>query len=257
MKRILFLIAVMMSFISTCEATKIDSYQKILESGRYTIHYENLTPAPRVTNRDVVELYGKNGLAVEGKDFFLNRPLSGIIVSDGSDRYEEIGYQKFFQCRLVKGGENFIFTRYPSKTGGFEYFGEKKGKVSANPRNYLNELLSGITFGDTNFTEMMTAIISDSKKSASQKKYQFVTSGQLENGLTYEDFSARDGNTVSAIRYYFEGDELRKIAFASYGRTSNNRIRARKCIVKIISFSSEPDQSLLKLPTGLDDTTKR
>ena len=252
MKKFFLLLTALLIVVSTCEAGKIDAYQKILESGRYTIRYDNLTPAPRVTNRNVVELYGKNGLAVEGKDFFLNRPLSGVIVCDGDNRYEEVGYKDFFQCRLLKGGENFIFTRYPSKNGGFEYFGEKKGKVSANPRNYMVELLNGVTFGDANFTEMMNAIISDSKKSSSQKKYKFVTGGTLPNGLTYEDFSARDGMTVSAIRYYFNGDTLSKISFA----TSYNG-KLRKCIVKILQFSSAPEQKLLSLPSSLVDTTKR
>ena len=250
MKKIL-LIAALMMITSTANAAKIDAYQKILESGRYTIRYDNLTPAPRVTNRNVVELYGKNGLKVEGNDFFLNRPLSGIIVSDGTNRYEEVGYKDFFQCRLIKGGENFIFTKY-KKGGGFEYFGDKKGKVSANPRNYLVELLSGESFGDANFTEMMTAIISDSKKNSAQKKYKFVTSGELDSGLTYEDFSCRDGENVSAIRYYFDGDTLKKIAFAA-----SIDGEFRKCIVKILAFTGEPEQNLLRLPSGLADVTRR
>lgn len=252
MKKIFFLITLLLMIYAQADAAKIEVYQKILESGRYIIHYENITPAPRVTNRNVVELYGKNGLAAEGNDFFLNRPLSGIIVSDGDNRYEEVGYKDFFQCRLLKGGENFIFTRYPSKSGGFEYFGDKKGKVSANSRNYLVELLNGESFGDANFTEMMNAIISDSKKSSAQKKYKFVTSGTLSNGLNYEDFSACDGMTVSAIRYYFDGDILKKIAFA----TADNG-KLRKCIVKILQFNSAPEQKLLSLPSGLVDTTKR
>ena len=250
MKKIL-LIAALMMITSTATAAKIDAYQKILESGRYTIRYDNLTPAPRVTNRNVVELYGKNGLKVEGNDFFLNRPLSGIIVSDGTNRYEEVGYKDFFQCRLVKGGENFIFTKYAVK-GGFEYFGDKKGKVSANPRNYLIELLSGESFGDSNFTEMMTAIISDSQKSSAQKKYQFVAGGTLDSGLSYEDFSSSDGDAVSAIRYYFDGDALIKIAYASaQGDTF------RKCIVKILTFSPEPELNLLSLPSGLQKVESR
>lgn len=257
MKTFFLLITALMIFSAQVEAAKIDAYQKILDGGHYTIRYDNLTPAPRITNRDVAELYGKNGLIVGGNDFFLNRPLSGVIVADGENRYEEIGYKDFFQCRLVKGGENFIFTRYPNKRGGYEYFGERKGKVSANPRNYLIELLSGESFGDANFTEMMNAIISDSKKSSAQKNYKFVASGELDSGLTYEDFSARDGEIISAIRYYFDGDELKKISFASYGRDKNNRVRTRKCIVKILMFSPSPEKNLLSLPSGLVDTTKR
>ena len=257
MKKFFILLTALMIFTAQVEATKIDAWQKILDSGRYTIRYENLTPAPRITNRDVVELYGRNGLAVGTNYFFLNRPLSGVIVGDGDNRYEEIGYKDFFQCRLVRGGETFLFTKYTNKRGGFEYFGDGKGKVTANPRNYLVELVGGKSFGDVNFTEMMTAIVSDSQKISAQKKYKFMASGTLPDGMTYEDFAARDSATVSAIRYYFDGDELKKISFASYGRDEFGDIRTRKCIVKILVFSPLPEQNLLQLPTGLVDTTKR
>lgn len=254
-----FFLLVLTIFLSSVQvyAAKIDAYQKILESGRYTIRYENFTPVERVTNRNVVELYGKNGLAVETNDFFRNRPLSGVIVGDGENRYEEVGYKDFFQCRLVTGGENFIFTKYADKRGGFEYFGDKKGKVTANPRNYLVELVSGVTFGDVNFTEMMTAIVSDAKKSSAQRKYKLISSGTLANGTGYEDFAMRDGSTVSAIRYCFAGDTLTKIYFASYGRNEFGELHARRCIVKISEFSASPDEKLLRLPVGLVDTTKR
>ena len=66
--------------------------------------------------------------------------------------------------------------------------------------------------------------------------------------MTYEDFSSDDG----AIRFYFDGDALKKIAFAT---SANGKIR--KCIVKILSFDSAPEQNLLSLPGGLVDTTKR
>ena len=250
---------VLMILLSSAQvhAAKIDAYQKILDGGRYTIRYENFTPADRVTNRNVVALYGKNGLAVETNDFFRNRPLSGVIVGDGENRYEEVGYKDFFQCRLVTGGENFIFTKYAGKRGGFEYFGDKKGKVTANPRNYLVEMLSGVTFGDVNFTEMMTAIVSDAKKTSAQKKYKLMASGTTPDGLTYEDFAARDGAIVSAIRYLFDGDKLTKISFASYGRNEFGELKARRCIVKIVEFSASPDGNLLRLPAGLVDVTKR
>ena len=245
-KFILLLIIFLLS--STAEAAKIDAYKEILSNRRYTIRYENLTPAPRVTNRDVAELYGKSGLIVEQNDFFVNRPLSGIVTESGDNKYEEIGYQDFYQCRLMRGGENFIFTRYKNKKGAIEYFGNKKGKVEANTRNYLSELLAGESFGDNNFTEMMNALNSD---------YKFINSGTLENGLTFEDFLAQDEKKISAIRYYFEGDTLIKISFALYGRDTGGEVKGSKCIVKILEFTDSPDENLLRLPAGLQDVTKR
>lgn len=248
MKKFLLMLLIIFSANATVDAAKIDAYKEILVNRRYTIRYDNLTPAPRVTNRDVAELYGKSGLIVESNDFFVNRPLRGVITENGENKYEEIGYQDFYQCRLMRGGENFNFTRYKNKKGATEYFGSKKGKVEANSRNYLSELLAGESFGDNNFTEMMNALISD---------YQFINSGTLENGLTFEDFLAQDDKTLSAIRYYFEGNTLVKISFASYGRDERGEVRGSKCIVKILEFTNSPAEDLLRLPAGLQDTTKR
>lgn len=248
MKKIFLLLLIILISSSTVDAAKIDAYKEIILNHRYTIRYDNLTPAPRVTNRDVAELYGKSGLLVETNDFFLNRPLSGVVTESGENKYEEIGYQDFYQCRLMRGGENFIFTRYKNKKGEAEYFGNKKGKVEANTRNYLSELLAGESFGDTNFSEMMNALISD---------YEFINSGTLESGLNFEDFLERGENKLSAIRYYFEGDKLVKISFASYGRNLSGDAVGSKCIVKILEFSDLPNENLLRLPAGLQDVTKR
>lgn len=247
MKKI-FLLLIFLMATSTVDAAKIDAYKDILENRQYTIRYDNLTPAQRVTNRDVAELYGKGGLIVTGNDFFLNRPLSGVVTENGENRYEEIGYKDFYQCRLLRGGENFIFTRYKNKKGEVEYFGNKKGKVEANNRNYLTELMEGKTFGDSNFSEMMNALTSN---------YDLINSGNLDGGLTFEDFLAQDENKISAIRCYFDGDKLVKISFASYGRNSTGAVDGKKCIVKILEFTASPTETLLKLPAGLQDTTKR
>ena len=248
MKKIFLLLLIFLMATSTVSAAKIDAYKEILATNRYTIRYNNLTPAQRVTNRDVAELYGKSGLIVEGNDFFLNRPLNGLITENGENRYEEIGYSDFYQCRLLRGGENFIFTRYKNKKGAVEYFGNKIGKVEANTRNYFTELMAGESFGDNNFTEMMNAMKSN---------YKFINSGNIEGGLNFEDFLAQDDKKISAIRYYFNGDTLVKISFASYGRNSGGEVTGSKCIVKILEFTNSPTENLLKLPAGLQDVTKR
>ena len=88
MKKI-FLIALLSIFFTQNEATaaKIDFYRNILLNNSYTIRYENLTPAPRITNKDRVELYGKSGLAVEANENLINKPRIGIIVSEGQNKY--------------------------------------------------------------------------------------------------------------------------------------------------------------------------
>ena len=258
MKKIFFIILTLIFSTIAAEAAKIDIYREILLSHSYTIRYDNLTPAPRITNKDKVNLYGNSGLSIRSNDLFVNRPMSGIVVNDGDDRYEEVGYQDFYQCRLMKNNEHFIFTKYKnSKSEDFDYYGKRKGKVEANSRNYLAELISGESFGDEMFTRVLNALLSDTDKNIDMIKYEFVNSGKLDNGLDYEDFWANDNGELSAIRYYFESDKLIKIAFASYGLDKNNKAQGVKYIVKIREFTAVPDKNLLKLPNGLEDITKR
>lgn len=245
--------------ISTAEASKLDAYRNILMGNSYTIKYENITPPPRTTNRDKLPLFGKSGLSVEQNDYLTNRQRKGIIVNDGVDRYEEVGDGNFNQCQLIKGEEVFSFTKYrkdeTSKT--YEYVGAKKNKVEAVPKNYLAEAVEGQGFGDSEVSKLINAMLPGSKKSANLPDYSYVASGTLAGGLSFEDYRGKVGGVTSIIRYYFSGMQLVKIASADYYRKPNGALDGHKCIVKIAEFSSMPDKTLLKLPAGVEDVTKR
>ncbi len=253
-----FLIVVLLIFMSSinAEAAKIDAYREILLGNSYTIRYDNLTPAPRVTNRDKVELYGKSGLAVESNDYLLNKQKSGIITCAGNDKYEEVGNEDFYMCRLTKGGEDFFFTQY-KKRGKVEYFGTKKNHVKANEKNYLAEIVEGQSYGDADMSRLLNAILPADDKSAAQVIYKFIKAGNLENNLSYEDYRADSGGVTEVVRYYFDGDKLVKISSASYYKNAEGKIDGRRCIIKINEFSTTPDKTLLNLPAGVKDDTKR
>ena len=255
-KKILMIILLIFLSSQQASATKIDAYQKILLSNSYTIRYENLTPAPRVTNRDKVELYGKSGLAVESNDYLLNKPKNGVITCAENAKYEEVGNEDFYICRLSKNGEDFFFTKY-KKGGKFEYFGTKKNHVKANEKNYLAEIIEGKSYGDADMSRLLNAILPNENKSAEQNKYRFIAAGNLENNLSYEDYRTDNDGVTEVVRYYFEGDKLVKIASASYSKNLDGKIDGRRCIIKINEFSAVPNRDLLNLPAGVKDDTKR
>lgn len=256
MKKILIVGALIFFTIAHAEAAKIDAYREILLGNSYTIRYENLTPAPRVTNKDRVELYGKSGLAVEENEYLVNRPKFGVITAEGGDRYEEVGSDDFYMCRLSRGGEDFFFTKY-KKRGKWEYVGERKNRVVANDKNYLAEILEGKSFGDADMTHLLNAILPNEMKSAAQFSYRFIAAGKIASGLDYEDFRADSNGVTEVVRYYFDAGKLVKIAAASYYRKADGKIDGRKCIIKISEFSATPEKSLLKLPAELKDVTRR
>ena len=252
------LIAVLLIFISSinAEAAKIDAYREILLGNSYTIRYDNLTPAPRVTNRDKVVLYGKSGLSTEGNDYLINKQKCGVITCAGNDRYEEVGTEDFYICKLSKNGEDFFFTRY--KEGKkISYFGTKKNHVKANERNYLAEIFEGQSYGDADMSRLLNAILPADDKVSEQNIYRFVAEGTLKDNLSYEDYRTDNDGVTEVVRYYFDGDKLVKISAASYHKNADGKIDGRRCIIKINEFSSAPNKTLLNLPAGVKDDTKR
>lgn len=255
MKKIFIVSLLIFLFPFKGETARIDIYREMLLKNSYTIRYENLTPAPRVTNRDRVEMYGKSTLAVESNDYLTNKPKNGVITAENLDKYEEVGLDNFYMCRLSKNGEDYFFSKY-KKDNRWEYVGTRRNRVAANEKNYLAEILEGKSYGDSDMTRLLNAILPNNDKSAQQATYKFVAQGKLPDNLFYEDYRADNDGITEVIRYYFEGSKLVKIASASYYR-KNGKIDGRRCIIKILEFSATPDKSLLKLPDGVKDETKR
>ncbi len=234
------------------EAAALDRYRQILLEGRYTIEYHNITPAERVTNRDRVHLFGKNGLAVAQNDYLTNRPRKGLIVSRGEDRYEEVGDEEFAACRLTKGGEDFFFTKYKGK-GGYEYFGTKKNQVTANNRNYLAEALEGKSYGDEDMSRLINALLSAGRPQGLAQ----VAAGTLAGGVAYEDYQGKSEGRTQIIRCYFTGGVLTKIAAAEFGADAAGKLTGHKCIIAVKAFAAAPREEYLSLPAKLADVTKR
>lgn len=256
MKKLLLVVAVLIFFTANVHASKLDPYRQMLQSNAYTIRYENITPPPRITNADRVELYGKSGLAVEGNDYLLNKPKRGIITCAGKDRYEEVGNDDLYLCRLSKDAEEFFYTKY-KRGNDWEYFGTRKNRVEANSKNYLAQLIEGDSYGDSDTSRLINAVLPDNAKSAGQASYKFVAAGNLSDGIAYEDYRADFDGTSEIVRYYFKDNALIKIAAASYKKAPDGKIDGRKCIIRINEFSNQPDRSLLNLPEKVQDVTRR
>ena len=245
--------------LPVADAAKIDAYRNMILGKSYTIKYENITPPPRVTNRDRMDLFGKSGMSVDKNDYLTNRPRNGIIVSDGVDRYEEVGDGLMNQCQLTKGKDVFNFTKYKKseKDLKYEYFGTGRNKVEANSKNYLAEIYSGQSFGDEDVSRILNAMLPADKKSANMTNYTYAAGGSLPDGLTYEDYKGSLGGATSVIRYYFKGASLVKIAAADFRREPDGSIEGHRCILRITEFSSAPERQFLSLPEGVKDVTKR
>lgn len=61
---------------------------------------------------------------------------------------------------------------------------------------------------------------------------------------------------MEAIRYYFNGYTLTKIASAQFIYDDQGKLQARRCIIKVNEFSPTPAKEYLSLPAGVKDATK-
>ena len=62
---------------------------------------------------------------------------------------------------------------------------------------------------------------------------------------------------MEAIRYYFNGYTLVKIASAQFVYDDKGQLQARRCIIKINEFSPTPAKEYLVLPNGIKEVTKK
>ena len=206
-------VATCMAF-GTASAAKIDAYGKLLASRSCTLRYENITPAVRIHNWDSVHL----GFApMEIPPSYVSQSYKGILVLRGDDSYIEINYEgkdaDYAKCALRKKDEVFQFARtvkgkerdkieYQSKEG--------KNKVSAEDFDIESTLVFGESFGPDDVSRLLAVMLPSNKKPAGMPDYQYVGSGSLPDGLSYEGVSMTVGSehsylvAVGVLSYYLQ-----------------------------------------------------
>lgn len=243
---------------TSAEASPLDAYRQMLLQNKLTLRYENITPLPRVTNRDKVSFYGKNGMAADKASFLLHKPLEGIVVINGEDKYEEIANAGYSMCSLTKGNQVYYFVKDTSGKEPVIYGSQgKKNQVTATETNLQAALMSGESYADSVMTRLLLAIMPAESKGADAPNYSCVGSGSLPNGLSYEDYKSNSNGVFEAVRYYFNGSTLVKIAAATYYVTPEGRLDGNKFIIKVKEFSSTPAVAYLNLPAGVKDVTRK
>ena len=288
-RKILLLVLIVLTLTAAkTEAAKTDMYRNALLNKTFTIKYEVITLPVRDTKKDAPMT---NFGLITGNDISIRH--GGFIVSNGNDRYLEI-YQtadiakKLTEknttlnsilsglykddideggiCLLSKNNEIFSF-RWDMKDGQKRYYRNKtiwgtSKSVRANEgiqKTPYQELVESYTFGLPEIANALLAIIPQERviDSPDIPRYKFLSSGTLPNGLSYEDYISEKPHMINAVRYYFQGNDMVKIAMANYMRDAQGIQGYEKSVINITEFSTVPDEKYLSLPAGLKDKTKR
>ncbi len=283
-------------FSPSSEAAKTDVYRDALINKSFTLKYKIVTPPIRRTDKElnIVETGSFGGFKfLDMQDSALKKQVdSGIIVVDGDDRYVEKEYGAYTRvdftssnagaqtasmktvdksgaCVLTKGDEVFNFSWNLTKDnqkryfGGRGAFGSYSSSVKANDdkndkRSPYEKFLEEYNYGSAALAQALTALLPPERVIATPNtpEYKLIGSGYIPGGLTYEDFAGHKNDTHYAVRYYFDGDRMVKIAAFNYSEDSTGIKSYEKTVVDITEFSTTPDQTYLSLPEGLKDKTK-
>ena len=286
-KKFLFILtAVAMIFATSADASKIDVYRNAILTKSYTIKYE-ISQVPIYRNNADATFSDKGLKEIAFGGFGKKQIQKGIVVSNGNDTYTEIAVDSTLMktaykdkisthefpamgvCRLLKNNEIFDFY-YEIKNnkknyyGGYSFFGKSHSVKATDDKQYQQwayyNLMNDYNLGNNNIlSNIFSPIIPPERLIAtpSSPAYQFVSSGTAKDGLSYEDFASNQENIFSAVRYYFDGENLVKVAHVSYLRNGSQLQAYEKFVVDITEFSTTPDKKYLSLPDGLKDKTKR
>lgn len=231
------------------EAGPLDHYRQMVGKREFTLKYEQVTPAPRVKNRDKLHLYNRSGMETDGIKFLTNNSSTGVLMVKGDFKYEEVVNGDNAVGKITLQGKTYNYVRGLNK-GKMEYFGSgKKGAVKEEKINYFDEASYGESFGDRILTRVIQILQPDSQKALNIPKFSFYGSGNVNGGLHYEDYVCRKEN--EAVRYYFKGNRMVKIAAANYYKDVDGSIKGSRSIIKVLEFSPTVDKNSMQLPTGM------
>ena len=267
MKFVMTMVVTLLMIVSVGKAAKVDMYRDALINKSFTLKYEIITPPIRQVNKEatIQKRFFKEAEVVD-KNSVNNLKHGGIIVVDGENKYNETSYSNGGVCELNKDGESFVYY-WKMKNNQKEYYGSRNAfgggsrSIKAQKENdtlSYSSLMNEYDY-DSELTQAFAVILPPDEIVASpyNPQYKFLGSGTLNNGLSYEDFVSIQNNTYYAARYYFDGNNLVKIAMADYTDVQGSVSNYEKIVISIKEFSTTPDETYLSLPSTLKDKTKR
>lgn len=246
------LLGACLALVSPVEAARTDAYSAMLAEGSFTISYEDQTPASAVHNRKGVYLdWGKNL-----DDFQAEQP-----AYRGENRVAAGNGRLLISTAVVGGADlvlrteagSYSFQERKDKQGLKQHYAAEGGsrQVSLNHRYRLEELLDEPDYGNARLSRALNIITPAELKPAGTPVYYQAGSGSLPGGLFYEDYRADYDNGISAVRYYFQGNQMVKIAMVSYWKDKKGQEHASKGLLKINEFRSGANEADLNLPSDL------
>lgn len=271
--KLLTMLAVFVLLLAEAEAAKSDVYRDMLSNGHFTLKYTIIEPPVRVTNKEATltqtSMFGRFDMTdTSAAKSRTMTNYKGVVVCDGANKYTECLdpiHDGWIRCFLRKNDLTYRY-RYATDAKKKIYMSRYgKNAVVANLEEFLGELPPRFllneeySFGTSSITKALMPLTPPEKIIATPftPEFKLIASGTLDDGLTYDDFFGNKNGFNCAVRYYFNGDTLVKIALFDYIMSEGRVQSYEKCVITVDEFSATPDQNYLQLPAELKDKTKR
>lgn len=236
MKFLVTLFIALVTF-STANAAKVDIYKDAIANKTFALRYKINEISVHNLNKD----FNKN--VIHKTDFFGH---SQIKIDTSKKNKQKTNTEGIIVFNKVN---NYKITDRAAKEA------EKIEKYS----NPYQQLFRDYNFGNTELYQALLPILPPNRIIATPNTpiYNFVGSGNLDGDLTYEDFYGEKNNFHSAIRYYFNGDKMIKIATFNYLKDENRVQFYEKYVIDITAFLNTEDEISSRIPSNLQDVTER
>lgn len=255
---ILALVLMMPKF---AQADALDDFKNVLLGKHFLIKYS----IQRDDNyRDIKRDRGvfqktKQGAQITNPFYNFDGKIETLEAYDGNNYYYEhklpMSYNKTtnWRCELKIDDKLFNFFKSERK-GKVTYSGSLYG-TSATKTALYTETESELNFELSGLRDAVNALLTV-EPDLTKRVYNRAGSGTSEDGLQYFDMKADtgDANVLSAVRCYFDGDVIKKIAVAHYNTNSEtNETKWMRTVIEVEEFSTNPDPKYFKLPDNFKE----
>lgn len=243
-----FSLIVALALPNFTQADALEDFKNVIASKHFVIKYTIKTDD---TNDEKKRNFG-----------YLMKVKRNWQIADSDSYYDN--YISANNGKFIEGinGEDFILEKITHIPGNYyshvacyykiedklfirnRIFRKGKYRDAKSPFTSYYEIGNKKIYGNINIKIVMDSLLDE-------ENYFLVGSGTNDEGLIHFDVKLKtsDGDSLKAIRYYFDNSNIKRITIATYNRDlETGEMKGSRSIIEVEEFNSNPNDSDFKLP---------
>lgn len=230
-------------------ADALDDFKAVITNKRFLIKYTVQTDSTNDNDKRNTGYFMRSDGNAKILDNDFSKDIANFTFTEGINGedffIEIISTQKFGKMNVAvsyyKIGNKLFQISRMIKDGKYKDFAKK---IAA-----LYEINDKKIYGNIHIKNIVDVL-------SNEENYSRAGSGTNDESLNYFDVKSKnDSNALKAMRFYFDGDTIKRIAIAEYSKNLNSdEIKGNRSIIEIEEFNSNPDENYFKLPEKFKKT---